>query len=70
MVDPEGIEQAGSFERGETRVFVEVQCAALDTRTAAVATLIDGDVHIACAGRLRGGAGPTETQAHPFLSGG
>ena len=40
VVDPEGIDQAGSFQRGQPRIFVEIQCAALDARTAALVTLI------------------------------
>ena len=40
MVGPERFYQASGFQRRQSRVFVEVQCAALDPRIAALVTLV------------------------------
>jgi hypothetical protein len=39
MVGPERFHQASGFQRLQSRVFVEIQCAALDPRIAALVTL-------------------------------
>jgi hypothetical protein len=40
MVSPERFRQASGFQRGQSRVFVEVQCAALDPCIAALVPLV------------------------------
>jgi hypothetical protein len=40
MVGPERFPQASGFQRRQSRVFMEVQCAALDPRIAALVTLV------------------------------
>jgi hypothetical protein len=47
VIEPEGIDQTGSFQRSQPGVFVEVQCATLDARSAALVALIHGDLRIA-----------------------
>jgi hypothetical protein len=40
MVSPKCFHQPSGFQRRQSRVFVEVQCAALDSRTAALVALV------------------------------
>ena len=40
MVGPKCFRQASGVQRRQSRVFVEIQCAALDSRTAALVTLV------------------------------
>src|ERR1700728_4076092 len=40
MVGPESFRQASGFQRRQSRDFVEIQCAALDSRIAALVTLV------------------------------
>jgi hypothetical protein len=40
MVCPERFHQASGVQRRQSRVFVEIQCAALDSRIAALVTLV------------------------------
>ena len=44
---PERFRRASGFERGQSRVFVEVQCAALDPRIATLVTLVHCHLHAA-----------------------